>query len=189
MTKNTKVTCTKRCYDVAERQARASKRKSEGEFIAWNKDGKDGPDDSYHSEAIIIKWMMNPFNLDCFKGDNKKGQTKLGVCSEISELCKDASCGKYRDHESIKNKINNIIQSYKNATDIMSGDTLKSEILKICPYYYELHQVLKDRASITAPATTDDLDQSEEESDEEESDNVDEKKVEKKGTTYASKNK
>lgn len=69
--------------------------------------------------------------------------------------------GVVRSNDSIRKKITNLEAQYRKASDWLNNtgagvtdeETLKSIILKMCPYYYELDPVMKDRPSSFAAWT------------------------------------
>ena len=49
------VVCTKKCYARYSKSNPASE--DDNTRILWHMDGKNGPEDSNHSENIIVKWL------------------------------------------------------------------------------------------------------------------------------------
>lgn len=52
------VVCTKKCYEKVVSE------NSKSQTLLWNKDGKNGPDDKNHSEAILLNWLCTPGMCD-----------------------------------------------------------------------------------------------------------------------------
>ena len=136
--------------------------------ILWTRDGKRGPDDPNNSMAILLKWLTAEGNYTKYRGGpTSNGKGKLYWAAMISNEIKEAGVRKYRSPKAIKNKIMNLEDSFKSAHD-WAGQTgagvreedprhFKDYILKKCPYYYDLLDVMEDRSNSRPQLTTDNL--------------------------------
>jgi len=66
---------------------------------------------------ILIDWLCVPGNFTRYKGDNKLGKTKVGICEEISKKIIAAECRKERTPSAIKAKISEVCDKYRKASD------------------------------------------------------------------------
>ena len=75
-----KTYCTKTCYVAANKKAT-------GVPPAWNKDSKNGPEDTNHSMSILIAWLVTPGNLAKWGGSrDNSSKTKTQIASQIAAL-------------------------------------------------------------------------------------------------------
>jgi hypothetical protein len=157
--------CTKKCYIALQKALSGSER------ILWTKDGRNGPTDPVNSMSILIDWLTTEGNFSRFRG-NKEGKTKLAICEEVANIMKEKGIVAERTGKLILDKILVIEKSFKVAHDWINqtgqgvDDTEQFEqaVTKRCQFYYELEQVMGDRAANRALVTNADL-QSEQEDD------------------------
>ncbi|ETV63719.1 hypothetical protein H257_19350 [Aphanomyces astaci] len=82
---------------------------------------------------VVIAWMACEASYVRWEGGDKhSGATKASLATEI--------VGKLGAH------------------GIVDEDSIQKEVHRICPYYYTLDEVMRDRASTAPLVTSDDLD-------------------------------
>eukprot|EP00644_Phytophthora_capsici_P017220 jgi/Phyca11/59458/gw1.48.305.1 len=114
-------------------------KRSKKKIIFWDKDGFDG---GLPSVEVLLNWMTTEGNYDKWRGsDRNNGNTKEFLLKEIYRLAQDF-----------------LSQTGSGITD---ETTLRAEVLKRCPYYYRLQDVMLDRPSAHPLITSDDLDAAE----------------------------
>ncbi|ETV79231.1 hypothetical protein H257_07298 [Aphanomyces astaci] len=121
---------------AASSRADASTKRTISQRVLWT---KDAVGDGKTSMDAVIAWMSVETNYVRWKGGNKRsGSTKASLASEVVERLKS-------------NRIH-----YRTAKDgIVDEDSIQKEVQRLCPYYYVLDEVMRDRAS-TAPLVTSD---------------------------------
>ncbi|KAG1688648.1 hypothetical protein DVH05_017566 [Phytophthora capsici] len=109
-------------------------------------------------------------------GDSQHGETKATIAGEIVRFIESCGVTTTRTAKDVQTKILSLEQSFKSAADWLGATgqgvedetSLRNAVLARCPYYYDLFDVMQDRAS-TKPLmlNTDTLDSSDESSDDE----------------------
>ena len=154
------VKCYRKCYqklyvDIQSRN------------VPWNKDGKHGPDDPNHSEAILYEWLTEPGNYAKFRAP-PNGKTKHSFCEHIADKLRRAEVVKERDAGAVKSKIESIEAAFKACHDwanetgqgVLERDgqvVFEEACRKKFPYYFDLIDIFGDRAMARPAATTDDV--------------------------------
>lgn len=157
------IVCTKACYKKV--RALSIRRPP------WNGDGKKGAVDPNNSERILLDWLMTPGNYARFRGKDNNGKTKAQFCKEIADKMTKMEVRVERDAKQVLSKIQHLELSFRRAHDfantatgegLKEGDTssFKEAVEKLCPNYFDLLEVMGDRASAKPKATTAHLDSS-----------------------------
>lgn len=129
-------------------------------------DGKNGPDDPNTSMSILLKWLTTESNYNKYRGGpTSQGKGKTHWCTVISEQIKDAGVRVYRNPNAIKCKISNLETSFKQAHDWVHGTgagvreneptAFNDYVKQLCPYYFDLLEVMQDRATARPQLTSD----------------------------------
>ena len=164
-----KVSCTKKCHQKAIKEASGGGDDVEGGGRKgnWDCDGKNGPDDPKTSVKILIDWWTTEGNYSKFCGKNNNGIKKSQFCAQLAQKMSNETLTN-RDGKNVLSKIQHIERTFKEAHTFATSETgagieendkttFKDAVKKKCPYYYELLEVMCDRASSKPKATTYDL--------------------------------
>jgi hypothetical protein len=122
---------------------------------------------------VLVEWMTEEGNYNRYKGGpGQKGENRNTILGQIELLMKNNFL-EHRKKDSIGAKISNIegqfrdVYSFLNKTGQGLGngtavgdeaDNLKATMLKICPLYYKLKDIMQDRPTLNAKVTTSSLD-------------------------------
>jgi hypothetical protein len=152
--------------------------------LLWTKDGKGGADDPITSMSILLKWLASEGNYTKYRGGpTSHGKGKLYWASILSAQIKQAGIRKFRSPKAIKNKIGTLEESFKSAHD-WAGQTgagvreddpqsFNDYVLKKCPYYFDLLEVMEDRSTARPKMTSDTLGSYSDSDDSSDNDSVD----------------
>jgi hypothetical protein len=146
------VICGKRCFNHLCNSRKETARRVENSRF-WH---MDGPDEYHNSMSILMDWMTTHGNYRKWRGGNKhSGVTKRRIAGEIATLIKQ-KINVNRDAKNIQNKIELLESQFKKATDWLNqtgaGCTegeISDYIIKLCPYYNELKDVMMERHTTT----------------------------------------
>ncbi|KAG9398320.1 hypothetical protein AC1031_014660 [Aphanomyces cochlioides] len=130
----------------------------------WQTDGVDG---GKSSMDVLISWISNESNYVRWRGGDKhSGATKASLANEIVRLMIKNGINN-RNAKDIIAKISSIESSYREAREwrehtgqgIDDEDSINKEIKRRCPYFFEMDDVMRDRASTQPLATSEQLDE------------------------------
>jgi hypothetical protein len=169
-----KVACTKRCHAKVVKETAGGGEDADGGNRKgnWDCDGKEGVEDPHTSVKILLDWWMAEGNYNKFCGKNNNGIKKIQYCQRLAEkMSRETKTP--RNSKNVMNKINHIEKTFKDAHIFASSETgagLKGDdegtfedaLKKKCPYYFDLLDIMADRASSKPKATSyDDSEESE----------------------------
>ena len=165
-----KVSCTKKCYQKAVKEAAGSVDDADGggRKSNWDCDGKNGPDDPKTSVQILLDWWTTEGNYSKFCGKNNNGIKKSQVCAQLAQKMTNETLTA-RDGKNVLSKIQHIERTFKEAHTFAASETgagiqendnatFEEAVKKKCPYYCDLLEVMCDRASSKPKATSCELD-------------------------------
>ena len=177
------VACTKACYNAATKALSGNTGRGN-----WTSDGKGGTDDPHTSMKILLDWMTTEGNYSRFCGKDNNGVKKQQFANSLAEKMREETCSETRNAKQVLDKISRIETSFREAYEFANSvtgagiqdeqgeESFKDLVRKKCPYYYELVDIMADRAS-TEPRITNyrpsDLDSDEVEEEEGDYDNYD----------------
>ena len=151
------VICSKACYNkmvkgklqVLARNAVPSSAKV---TRFWH---NDGPTDSINSLSVLMSWLTTEGNYSRWRGGDKFcGVTKKSLATSIVTMIHD-QVGVQRQQKHVINKITTIEADYRNASDWLGATgsgvecqiSVREYVMKLCPFFYDLQDVMEDRAS------------------------------------------
>jgi hypothetical protein len=172
------VSCTKKCHEKSTKQAAGGGDGTEGgRKGGWDSDGLGGPDDPKTSVSILLDWWMTEGNYNKFCGKNNQGLKKIQFANQLAEIMTRETKSK-RDGKNVLNKIQHIEKTFKEAHNFATSETgaglqerdvgsFKDAVMKKCPYYDHILEIMSDRASSKPKATSYEGDDASEQSGEE----------------------
>ena len=126
-------------------------------------DGVNGPDNPHTSMKILLDWWMEEGNYSKYRGKHNDGVKKKEFCDALAaKMTKETTST--RDGRNVKSKIEHIERTWKEAHEfatsatgagLLASDegTFTEKVRGKCPFYYDLLEIMQDRAS-TAPKVT-----------------------------------
>lgn len=169
---NAQACCCKKCYFVVAGSADNDDDDGieNGKRGSWECDGFVGPTDPNTSLKILLDWWTTEGNYAkyCGKGNNgvKKSHFQLLLANEMTRKTKSK-----RTARNVKSKIEQIERSFKKAHTFATSETgaglleqhgnttFQKMVRDNCAFYYELVDIMADRAGVQPKVTSyDDLD-------------------------------
>jgi len=131
--------------------------------VKWHNDGV-----GTNSLALLLQWLTTEGNYNSYRGasdtcaPSQKGKSKDTYCSEISAMIQSAGIKIEQSKNAVRAKVSEIETCYCGANDWINNtgagvdcqQTLQNYVKKLCPYYYDVHEVFMDRASSFAAYTS-----------------------------------
>jgi hypothetical protein len=162
--------CTKKCQDKY-----AAGHKPVTRYTFYN-DGMLGPNDPNCSANLLIQWLKMECNKDgttnyhrfrCGSANN--GKTKNAIAQQCADWLNDQGIQDKKDEKAVLNKIQDLEKNMTAAIDwangtgagLEEGDTASSfreAVMLRCRHYYDLIDIMCDRARFVPKVTTDDAD-------------------------------
>jgi hypothetical protein len=157
---NGRAACTKKCHDKAMRElSGGGEDQDEGARVGkWDCDGKGGPDDPLTSMQILLDWWMEEGNYSKFCGKNNDGVKKIQFANILAEKMTKETVSK-RDGKNVLNKIQHMERTWRLAHSFATSETgagikdgdgevrFNELVIKRCPFYFDLLDIMADRAS------------------------------------------
>jgi hypothetical protein len=160
------VACTKRCHAKVVKDTAGGGEDADGGNRKgnWDCDGKNGPEDPHTSVKILLDWWMKEDNYNKFCGKNNNGIKKIQYCNQLAEKI-SRETNTLRNAKNVQSKIQHIEKTFKEAytfatsetgAGLKEGDegTFEEAVKKKCPYYFDLVDIMADRASSKPKATS-----------------------------------
>jgi hypothetical protein len=170
-----KVACTKACYKEYLKVISDSGRGK------WNTDGKNGPNDPNTSMKILIDWLLVEGNYNKYRGKNNNGVSKIQFATILADKMKSETISNERNAKQVMDRISRLEESFRAAHEFATSQTgagiqdregegtFKDLVKKKCSHYYDLLDIMVDRASTEPRLTNHDpsaLDSSDDDDDE-----------------------
>jgi hypothetical protein len=153
------VACSKGCYKTVMKAGAESNR------VPWDKDGKKGQDDPHTSMKILVDWMTTEGNYSRYRGKGNNGVTKLQFATQSAEKMARETMSTERNAKQVMDKISWIEDSFRSAHEFATSQTgagiqerdgeatFQDAVRRKCSMYYELVDIMVDRASTEPKAT------------------------------------
>mmetsp|Transcript_10406 Transcript_10406/g.12215 ORF Transcript_10406/g.12215 Transcript_10406/m.12215 type:complete len:570 (-) Transcript_10406:261-1970(-) len=154
------VTCSKACYNrVAKRekikQDKINRLSDKRRCIPWDRDAMT--DGGATSMSVLLDWITTKPNYARFNRGTRNsltGETKYAISMEVVTAITNAGITAPRTQEAVIAKISQLETDYDEAYDwftsagagVTNESTIKAAILMRCKYYYDLYDVMQDRA-------------------------------------------
>ena len=166
---NGRVACTKKHHIKASKELARGGEEADGGGRKgnWDCDGKNGPDDPHTSVQILIDWWSTEGNYSQFCGKHNNGIKKIQFCARLAQKMSNETTST-RDAKNVLSKIQHIERTFKDAHQFATSETgaglqendsgsFEEAVKKKCLYYYDILEVMSDRASSKPKATSYDL--------------------------------
>jgi len=150
--------CGKRCFNNNKKVLEVASIKHKGR-VPWQ---TDGPTPEINSMDVIIDCLTKEGNYNQLRGGNKQnGMTKMDIANEISQVIKDKGITSERQGWDIHVKIHRLEQQFwavkywlsQTGAGVTCEESIRAAVKQRCPYYYELVEVMSNRAR-TMPLST-----------------------------------
>lgn len=162
------VVCTKTCYDKAAKELSGLGSGDDSRKGNWDSDALEGSDRT--SMKILLEWWTTEGNYRKYCGKHNNGVKKKEVCGELAKQISEETATK-RDAKNVLNKIQHVEKKWREAHDFATSETgagIQEEdggdvrftdiVTRKCPYYYDLLDIMADRASSKPKATSYEVD-------------------------------
>jgi len=137
-------------------------RSSGAERTRWDSDGPNGPDTLPNSQSILLDWWTTGDNYHLYRGgtdcDGKtSSRKKSDVWNELADVIRSCGIIVERTPHQIGIKLCKMEGEYKKASDWLNGSgqglldeggDIEDKVRKICPFYYDIEAVMKDRPNV-----------------------------------------
>eukprot|EP00980_Cylindrotheca_fusiformis_P022064 scaffold8960_cov91-Cylindrotheca_fusiformis.AAC.4 len=162
--------CTKKCLQKAAKELAGGDVVEGSRRGNWDNDQKE--DDGRTSMKILLDWWMTEGNYAKFCGKHNDGTKKTAYCASLAETMTRETLSK-RDAKNVSNKIQHIERKWREAHNFATSETgagiqardgvssFQEIVKKKCPYYYDLLEIMGDRASSQPQCTNYDDDDNE----------------------------
>jgi hypothetical protein len=172
--------CTKKCYEKVMKDTSGGIDEDGARTGQWDSDGKLGPDDPHTSAKILLDWWMTEGNYSKFCGKNNGGVKKIQFSNILAEKM-TAETTSQRTGKNVLSKIQHIEKRWREAHAFATSETgagimekdgetnFRDIVERKCPYYYDLLEVMQDRASAQPKVTSYNLDGGDEDADDDDS--------------------
>ena len=161
------VLCTKLCHQKYMRQLKRNLDKEvEMLDLAWDKDGKFGPNDVNTSLSVLFNWWKMEGNYTKFCGHNNRCIKKKLIAEKFAKQMGEITLCQ-RTGDSVLGKIQHIERSWRKShywanctgqgVSENNPEGFEAEVCKRCRFYYTIHEIMQDRSSSKALACTEDL--------------------------------
>ena len=169
-----RIACTKKCYERAIKASMNTNDDGDDRKGSWFTDGKPGPDDPNTSMKILLDWWMEEGNYSKYCGKNNDGVKKKQFCDILAARMSKETMSS-RDGKSVKSKIEHVERAWRKAHEFATSATgagiqatdgvskFEELVKKKCPFYYDIIEVMQDRASSRPKVTNYDLDMEDDE--------------------------
>ncbi|KAG9403413.1 hypothetical protein AC1031_006058 [Aphanomyces cochlioides] len=136
--------------------------KVQSQRILWTNDSDGG---GMNSMEVLVAWLSNEANYTRWKGGDKNcGLTKGALAKEIVSSMEQHGIY-HRKPKDIIQKVSVRESTYRSTTDWLNNtgqgvedeESIRAHVEKMCPHYYSLDSVMRDRASTQPLATSSDL--------------------------------
>jgi hypothetical protein len=154
---NGQAACTKRCHAKAIKAGAGGGDEEDGGGRKGNWDCDAVDESSKTSVQILLDWWMTEGNYSKYCGKNNNGIKKIQFCQKLADkMTKETRS--VRDARNVLCKIQHIERSFRDAHVFANSETgagireenegsFKNAVERKRPYYYDLLDVMNDRAS------------------------------------------
>jgi len=165
------VVCTKKCYKAFVKSSNPNQK------YKWNDDMKPETP-NVTSERVLINYMTDGDNYKNYRGKDANGLPKKYHCQIIASKCTNLTLSE-RDHAGVFSKWTAMEDCWRTTNDWVNNtgvgvladkghDTFEACVLKRCPFYRDIEEIMIDRAGSNPAVTNNDLFNSDEDDEDDE---------------------